>query len=136
MSQQPARMLPAVIRSLTHIDRGHHRVVVPFARDPVPAMQLVAKCVRLSRWFTQDGTSVLDIGCSTGSLLRSIRKTNQSARPSISYTGIDIEPAFLGHWRKWHASNVHFEVCDARSFVGFENLSLVCSLFTMQFIPE
>jgi tRNA (cmo5U34)-methyltransferase len=92
-------------------------------------------CVAFSRYHVQSGTTVIDIGCSTGALLRSIRDANEPSRPSVSYIGIDVEPKYDVHWRARRADNVQFEVRDARSFV-FENVSFACSLFTLQFIPE
>jgi tRNA (cmo5U34)-methyltransferase len=92
-------------------------------------------CVGLSRNFIQNGTTVVDVGCSTGALLWSIREANQVARPSVRYIGIDAVPAFGAHWRKRSADNVEFQVRDARLF-DFENVSLACSIFTLQFIPE
>ena len=94
-----------------------------------------ADCVLFSRQFIQSETAVVDIGCSTGSLLRAIRNANEPSRPSVSYVGIDVEPEFRGCWRRSRGRNIRFEVCDARSF-KFENLSLACSLFTLQFLQE
>jgi tRNA (cmo5U34)-methyltransferase len=92
-------------------------------------------CIGLSRQFVQNGTRVVDVGCSTGMLLSSIREANQVARPSVRYLGIDAERAFAEHWRQRRTHNLRFQVCDARSFT-FENVSLAYSLFTLQFIPE
>jgi len=97
--------------------------------------RLGRRTVRLSRHFVQNGTNVVDVGCSTGVLLRAIRDYNQSDRPDVSYVGIDSEPNFREHWGDRRASNVSFKVADARSCAGFENLSLVCSHFTLPFIP-
>jgi tRNA (cmo5U34)-methyltransferase len=76
----------------------------------------------------------VDIGCSTGHLLSSIRRANQAARPDIQYFGIDIEPGFTVHWNRLRARNLNFEVRDARTYRGFVDLSLALSLFTIQFI--
>jgi tRNA (cmo5U34)-methyltransferase len=94
-----------------------------------------ADCVMFSRQIVQSETMVVDIGCSTGSLLRAIWNANQSGRSSVSYLGIDMEPDFRGCWRKSRGRNIRFEVCDARSF-HYENVSLACSLFTLQFLQE
>jgi tRNA (cmo5U34)-methyltransferase len=92
-------------------------------------------CVGLSRRFIQEGTSVVDIGCSTGSLLRSIRDANQAGRPSVDYVGIDVETKFREHWRERRDDNIRFKVQDVRSF-DFRHMSLALSSFTLQFIPE
>jgi tRNA (cmo5U34)-methyltransferase len=106
-------------------------------RDSIPGRtELYDMCVRLSQRLVQNDTTVIDIGCSTGTLLRAIRDANQDRRRSVSYLGIDVERGFSEHWRTRRARNVRFQICDARSFDGYENLSLACSLFTLQFIPE
>ena len=95
---------------------------------------LVPIVVGLSRRFVQPGTTVLDIGCSDGHTLASIRKANQAARPDVSYVGIDIEPNFSKRWNRMRAKNLRFLVADARTYQGYENISLCLSLFTLQFI--
>jgi tRNA (cmo5U34)-methyltransferase len=96
--------------------------------------ELVRTCVRLSRRFVQPGTTVVDVGCSTGHLLASIQESNKAARPDVNYVGIDCVPDFSVHWGRLESENIHFEVCDARSYQGFKNLSLAYSQFTIQFI--
>ena len=96
--------------------------------------ELVQTCVRLSRRFVQPGTTVVDVGCSTGHLLASIQESNKVARPDINYAGVDCVPDFSVHWGRLENENVRFEVCDARSYLGFKNVSLAYSLFTIQFI--
>jgi tRNA (cmo5U34)-methyltransferase len=86
-----------------------------------------------SRYLIQDGTSVVDIGCSTGTQLARISRANED-RPNVKYVGIDVVK-FGERWSERSDENIRFEVCDARSF-GFSNTSLVCSLFTLQFLPE
>jgi hypothetical protein len=71
-------------------------------RDSIPGLDdLRAKCVGLSRQSIENGTTVIDIGCSAGALLRAIRDANQPSRPSVRYLGIDKERSFGAHWRKW-----------------------------------
>jgi tRNA (cmo5U34)-methyltransferase len=96
--------------------------------------ELVRTCVRLSRRFVQSGTNVVDVGCSTGHLLAAIQEHNQSARPDVNYVGIDCVPDFSVHWGWLESENVHFEVCDARSYQGFKNVSLAYCKFTVQFV--
>jgi tRNA (cmo5U34)-methyltransferase len=96
--------------------------------------ELIRTCVRLSRRFVQPGTRVVDIGCSTGHLLASIRDSNQSARPDVEYVGIDCVSDFGVHWARLKSENVHFETCDARSYEGFNDVSLANAIFTIQFV--
>ena len=95
---------------------------------------LAADRISLTRRFVQPGTRVIDIGCSTGHLLASIRRANQAARPGIEYIGIDIEPSFSIHWKRFRARNLHYEVADARTYQGYFDLSVALSKFTFQFI--
>ena len=96
--------------------------------------ELVETCVRLSRRFVQPGTTVVDVGCSTGRLLASVHESNKAARPDVNYIGLDCVSDFSVHWGRLENANVRFEVCDARSYAGFKNVSLAYSLFTIQFI--
>jgi tRNA (cmo5U34)-methyltransferase len=93
-------------------------------------------CSALSRSFVQNGTRVVDVGCTTGRLLHHIREANQPSRPSVAYLGLDIEPNFEQHWRRRREKNLRFQVDDALSFDGFKDMSLALSVFTLQFIPE
>lgn len=93
-------------------------------------------CLSFSRYFIEDHTTVLDLGCSTGKLLSEVRDKNQTRAPHASYRGIEIETAFQRHWKKLHALNLKFELSDVRSCEDFEQLSFVTSLFSLQFIPE
>lgn len=95
---------------------------------------LLPTCVSLSHRFVQPGTRVIDIGCSTGHLLASIRRANQAARPDVEYVGIDIEPGFSIHWNRFRARNLRFDVADARTYQGYVDLSAALSIFTLQFI--
>ena len=56
--------------------------------------------------------------------------------PSVEYIGLDIEKGFKDHWQKRRAPNLKFKQCDVRTFDNFKKLSLVYSLFTLQFLPE
>ena len=105
-------------------------------RSSIPGYQdgLLPACTNLSRRFVQRGTTVIDVGCSTGHLLLSTRSANQDTRPDVNYVGIDCVSDFNVHWDRLKAENVSFETCDARSYAGFHNVSLAYSLFTIQFI--
>lgn len=106
-------------------------------RQSVPGMDMLrGMTVDLSRHFVQPNTTVLDIGCSTGAVLRAIRDANQASRATASYIGVDIERQFDSHWRERAAANVRFEITDARTCGDMKNMSLAVSLFTLQFIPE
>ncbi len=106
-------------------------------RQSIPGLDVLrSMVVDLSRHFVQPGTTVLDIGCSTGSVLGAVRDANQASQPTANYVGIDVERQFARHWRDRAAGNLRFEVADGRTFSGMQNMSLAVSLFTLQFIPE
>jgi tRNA (cmo5U34)-methyltransferase len=92
-------------------------------------------CEKLSRRFVQDGTRVVDVGCSTGNLLRRVRDANHASRPGADYVGIDIESCFEPQWRRLRTNGLQLGVRDALSY-DFANSSLVIASFTLQFIAE
>lgn len=93
-------------------------------------------CVGLSQHFIQPDSKVLDIGCSSGEFLRSVRDYNQRRYSSTEYVGLDIENNFQDQWQQRKAENITFRKGDIRDYAGYENLSVVFSLFTLQFILE
>jgi tRNA (cmo5U34)-methyltransferase len=88
----------------------------------------------LSLNHVQNGTSVVDVGCSTGRFLAAIRKENQPARPAVEYLGIDQERRFSRHWEFRRGKNIRCEVGDARAY-QYQNISFACMSFTTQFLP-
>jgi tRNA (cmo5U34)-methyltransferase len=110
-----------------HFD-AHIRSSIPGYEDG-----LLPTCVGLSRRFVQTGTIVVDVGCSSGHLLASVREANQAARPNVNYLGLDCEAGFGAQWNGLREDNLGFEVCDARAY-PFENVSTALSLFTIQFM--
>jgi tRNA (cmo5U34)-methyltransferase len=94
---------------------------------------LRTEVVNASRYHVQSGTLVIDVGCSEGTVLRSVRDANRATRPGVRYLGIDVEPSFESHWRERAADDLEFRFADARSH-RFDDASLVISLFTLQFI--
>lgn len=95
---------------------------------------LRTEVVNASRYHVQSGTVVIDVGCSEGTVLRSVRDANRATRPGVRYLGIDVEPSFESHWRERAADDLEFRFADARSH-RFDDASLVISLFTFQFLP-
>jgi len=93
-------------------------------------------CVRLSRYFIENNSSVIDIGCSTGKFLGDVRAYNGDRAPAARCPGMDIENAFERHWKEFQFPNMKFQTCDVRTFTDYNSLSFVTSLFSLQFIPE
>lgn len=106
-------------------------------RRSIPGLDVLRRMVvDLSQTFVQPQTTVLDVGCSSGSMLRSIRDANVNARARVQYIGLDAQPAFGSDWERLAAPDLDFTAADARTCARLNNASLVVSLFTMQFIPE
>ena len=89
--------------------------------------------VSMSRYFVENDTTVIDIGCSQGTLIKDIHNINSQA-PNAKYIGIDIDKAFNKHWK--NERNLKYFNKDIRTWDDVNNLSLVVSMFTFQFIPE
>ena len=91
--------------------------------------------VALAPTLVQPDTTVLDVGCSSGVLLRLVRDEVQKRRSgTFAYRGIDIVPEFQSSWERVAAPNLSFEVADACD-EAHANLSLAISVFTAQFVP-
>lgn len=99
--------------------------------------------VNLSRYFVEDHTKVVDIGCSTGKTLAAMIEQNDEFAPKALYNGVEYASGFVDAMKEReerveavypHASlNLHQG--DIRDY-DFENCSLVTSIFTLQFMPQ
>jgi tRNA (cmo5U34)-methyltransferase len=92
--------------------------------------------LKYSEYFVEDDTDVVDVGCSTGKLLKAMIAQNTFA-PNAHYVGIEIEEDFYSTYDEdVHAYDyLYYHRGDVRDF-AFNNCSLVTSIFTLQFIPE
>lgn len=95
----------------------------------IPNYHLLNDAVRdLSTFFTKEDFSVVDLGCSTGTLLESIPFEGQKL-------GIDISSNLLPDSH----DNIEYVRKDLRAFRNLRGVgatpSLVISLFTLQFLP-
>lgn len=103
---------------------------------------LLNDVVNYSRYFVEDDTNVVDIGCSTGKLTQALIEENQDHCAEAKYVGVEIAEGFFNDLddRYKHISTLHpwadvnFVKDDIRNY-KFENCSLVTSIFTLQFMP-
>ena len=103
---------------------------------------LLDDVVQYSRYFVEDDTNVVDIGCSTGKLTQALFEENQDHCAEANYVGVEIAEGFFGDLdkRQKHLYDIHpwatvsFVKDDIRNYT-FENCSLVTSIFTLQFMP-
>jgi|DEB0MinimDraft_4_1074332.scaffolds.fasta_scaffold02673_11 tRNA (cmo5U34)-methyltransferase len=91
---------------------------------------LVDMIITVSGFFIQDNTTVYDLGCSTGKILRKIKKASHAN--NVSYVGIDNETAFSPYWKE---KDIEFKIEDVRKLKFDSDVSLAVSTFTLQFLP-
>ena len=103
---------------------------------------LLDDVVNYSRYFIEDDTNVVDIGCSTGKLTQALLEENQDHCCDVTYVGVEIAEGFFKDLDKRYQTltsmnpwaPVTFVKDDIRNY-EFENCSLVTSIFTLQFMP-
>ena len=101
---------------------------------------LIEDVVSLSRYFVEDETNVIDIGCSTGKMTKALIDYNLDHSQEAKYIGLEIAEGFekdLDKRKKElsYYDYVQFLSDDARWY-EYSNCSLVTSIFTLQFMPK
>ena len=101
---------------------------------------LIQDVVSFSRYFIEDNTEVVDVGCSTGKMTKALIDYNIDHCKNANYVGIEIADGFVKDLKKRgkelnYYPNVEFVIEDAREY-EFMNCSLVTSIFTLQFMPK
>ena len=95
--------------------------------------------VSMSKYFVEDGTNVIDIGCSTGKTLGAMIEQNRGIAPYAIYTGVESANGFVEDMRarmhEYQMDDLSLLHEDVRDF-EFKNCSLVTSIFTLQFMPR
>ena len=110
-------------------------VFAAHARRSIPMYDLGHQLiVELSDFFVHDRSTVYDIGTSLGELL-ALLADRHHGRKSISWVGIDIEPAMVERARKriQGRSNVSVELGDVLDY-PFKNADLIISYYCLQFV--
>ena len=92
--------------------------------------------VDISQYFVENNTTVVDIGCSTGKMLKYMIAQNKFA-PQAEYEGIEIEEDFWKEYeddeKDWNSLRYHKgNVLE----YWFTNCSYVTSIFTLQFMSH
>jgi tRNA (cmo5U34)-methyltransferase len=90
--------------------------------------------VDISQYFVENNTSVVDIGCSTGKMLKSMIEQNTFA-PDAIYEGVEIEEDFYKGYIKDEQDypQLSYYRGDVMDF-NFTKCSYVTSIFTLQFM--
>lgn len=103
---------------------------------------LLDDTVSFSRYFVEDNTKVVDVGCSTGKLTKMIMGNNPN-RQEAQYVGVELAGSFFGNLDKrekeikkeYPWASLEWVKGDVTDY-EFDNCSLVTSLFTLQFMPK
>ena len=101
---------------------------------------LMEDVISLSRYFVEDDTNVVDIGCSTGKMTKALIDYNLDHSKEAAYIGLEIADGFDEDLKKRkeelkYYDYVDFSKLDARTY-EYINCSLVTSIFTLQFMPK
>ena len=101
---------------------------------------LIEDVVSLSRYFVEDETNVIDIGCSTGKMTKALIDYNLDHSQEAKYIGLEIAEGFEKDLEKRkkelsYYDYVQFLSDDARWY-EYSNCSLITSIFTLQFMPK
>lgn len=104
---------------------------------------LLNDVISFSRYFVEDDTTVVDIGCSTGKLTQSLMEYNHEIAPTANYVGVEVAEGFFSDLdkrivqiqKKVSPALVEFVYDDVRNY-EFNNCSLVTSIFTLQFMSK
>lgn len=86
-----------------------------------------------AQYYIEPMTTVMDIGCSTGTLLTQIAKANK--KRGVEFTGIDTSQAMIKRANSQkHGLNVKFQNIDVRNY-DFGSMSFAYSMLCLQFLP-
>tara|TARA_R100000773_G_scaffold44468_1_gene45730 strand:- start:4092 stop:4805 length:714 start_codon:yes stop_codon:yes gene_type:complete len=111
--------------------------------------ELLNDVVSFSRYFVEEKTHVLDIGCSTGKLTKEIFLENHEHKNRVTYEGVEYAKGFQEDLHKrsdelWkmveeskNRSFINFSEKDIREYsLGYNKYSYITSIFTLQFMPK
>ena len=104
---------------------------------------LLEDVITFSRYFVENGTTVVDVGCSTGKVTKRMIEQNYDFAKDVSWEGVEIAEGFQQNLldrelelRKTYPDiNVNFEFGNVLDYT-FMNCSLVTSIFTLQFMSK
>ena len=85
---------------------------------------LLDDVINLSRYFVENDTKVVDIGCSTGKLTARMMEYNNDVCPNANYVGVEVAEGFFGNienrkkelHKKWSNTKVDFILDDIRNY--------------------
>ena len=90
--------------------------------------------IRLSDFFLQDNSKIIDIGCSTGKYLKEVYLRHQKNQKKIKYIGLDTVKEMIIFSRKKNKNNkINFIIKDVGKY-NMDGACIISSFYTMQFI--
>jgi tRNA (cmo5U34)-methyltransferase len=87
--------------------------------------------LNISDFFLKNNSQYYDLGCSTGTLMRSMRQRHKTKK--IQYIGIDESASMISKAKKFKAENVNFQKEDLNK-IKFKKSDLITSLYCIQFL--
>ena len=103
---------------------------------------LLQDVISLSRYFIEDETNVLDIGCSTGKITEAMLKHNLDHCKNAKWIGVECADGFKKDLVKRETAlkkeghDVEFQHLDIKKYRNWGNSSLITSIFTLQFMSK
>lgn len=86
----------------------------------------------LSDFFLQNNSKIIDVGCSTGAFLKSLKRRHINNKKKITYIGIDTVSEMIRHAKK-NNTGIKFLMKDVLKY-NLKNSSIISSFYTLQFI--
>ena len=109
---------------------GHAGRSIPYYRD---GHELICY---LSDFFVAPNSTVYDLGCSTGGLLKKLAAHNRH-KPEVRWLGLDKEQAMIDRARKTCAGLDNVELhCEDILTCAFDKPDMIIAYYTVQFIEE
>lgn len=90
--------------------------------------------LKISDFFLQDNSKIVDIGCSTGKFINNMYKKHGNNEKKISFVGIDNVKEMIEFCKKKNSKKkINFKNIDINKY-KFKNCSIIASFYTIQFI--
>ena len=104
---------------------------------------LLEDVVTFSRYFVENDTTVVDIGCSTGKVTERMIEMTWDFAKDVKWEGVEIAEGFQNNLQQrkndlektYSSIEINFIYGDVREHM-FMDCSLVTSIFTLQFMPK
>lgn len=105
-------------------------------RKSVPLYEEVQRAViEMSEWFVRDNSVIYDLGSSTGETI-SLLLQKHSRKKNVRYIGVEESlPMIELARKKCESESVQFLQQNIEEINEFNNVDLVLSLYTLQFLP-